>query len=818
MYKSSIRKILSKKIISVFVCALFLCIAPVFASIADDAKKVMKEYAGYSELTARGFKLSMLDNIKTPEDLYKVLLPYMIVDGKPLDNDISFNDFNFKRHKSIKFKNVYGTIGELTKKGYKPEQLFYYPVKGQGIYRVGDFVWEDLKPVTHPGIDTTFYNRPVMGKNIAYFFTGAFTKNYFNQYIKEIQKKDAIVVDFRICQGGWNQIWKLGELLCKANYKGKVILIIGRNTGFDAEYQVKNLQTSYYINDSSKNIAFEWITVGENTAGIQKYTQNVKWNYTVGELSFSPLPVNKNQWACCEEGEGVNPYIWADSEEDINKTIELLTGEKDFARLISDITKWRNYLCSSGKALWGFQFRLPDAVVNLKSNEEYNKTVTELLETYLAYQDLLRKNRSSIDKIGNYWFEVPECASKTKTASEYVQAFKTVQESQTKWVNFISANADNLLNTNYWFEYPEVFKKCSSYKTYSECFSKWIDARIRWSQLNTKADNKERLNKIPVWWEFPEFFKSFKTAEQYADYFSRWIDLRIWWCNLLLDNEYVVTHNNLRVWYDALKEEIKEWKDPEKHLAEMTAYLKGFVPWIEYLRPHTYVIPKDRGMANLYGNMRRISEKIGPNCSAVPEKIRKLQKTNPEEYVNQMVIYINSVAENDFEKIKMVFDIEQLILTYDYETFNNDMKKINQAKKGVGEDYKLYVSNMNNLNKKDTEKRAQQDWKTAITTGTCVCEGYARVMQYFCYKLGIKCDLVNYPDDMIFVPGHVWNIVQIEGEDYFLDATWGQNWLFNDPESFVKGGHFPEEPEQQLMKKPMTLDEFKKYKNYKGNK
>lgn len=811
MYRYSL-----KKLVANFVCAIFLCVVPVFASISDDAKKALKEYAGYEELVNRGFKLSMVDKIKTSEDLYKVLLPYMVVDGKPLDNNISFNGFNFKRHKSIKFKDVYGTIGELTKKGYKPEQLFPYDSKGQGIYRVGDFVWEEIKPVTYPWTDVCFYNRPFMGKKLAYFFPGSFIKDYFKPYLKDIQKKDAIVVDLRLCQGNWNQLWVLGESLCSAGYKGKVILIIDRTTSYDAENQINNLQNSYYINGTNKKVAFEWITVGENTAGIQKYTQNAKWNYNVGELSFSPLPVNKNQWACCEEGEGVNPYIWAYGGEDINKTIELLTGEKDFASLISDAAKWRKHLCSSEKALWNFQFTLPDCIKNIKNYDEYNKNVAQLLDIYLDYVTLLNINGEKLQNI-SYWIPASECGVKTKNVSEYVQAFKKETETRKKWISFLLDNSKQINSINYWFEYPEVFKKCSSYKVYAECFEKWIDARLKWCKL--WVDNAERFKTLPFWWEYADYFKSFKTLEQYTDYFVRWIDLRIWWCNVLLENEYVVKHNNLNVWYDNLKEEIKEWKDPEKHIAEMSSYLKALIPWIEYLSPHTYVIPKDMGMAELYGNMNRISEKIGPDCSAVPEKIRKLQKTNPEEYVNQMVDYINSVAENDFEKIKLVFDIEQIILTYDHETFDNDMKKINAARKGVGENYELYIKNWKEQNKNNTEERAKQDWKTSISTGTCVCEGYARVMQYFCYKLGIKCDIVSDPDDdMMFVPGHVWNIVQIEGEDYFLDATWGQSWLFSNPEYFVKGGHFPEEPEQQLMKKPMTLDEYKKYKNYKGNK
>lgn len=813
-----------KKILSLITFSIFFCLTPVFASnIADDAKKALKEYAGYKELLNRGFKLNMLDKIQTPEDLYNVLLPYMIIDGKPLDNDLAFNGYSFARHKTIKFEDVYGTIGELTGKGYKPEQLFYYPCKGKNIYRVGKFVWEKPIAVSYPWTGVCFYNRPFTGSKVAYFFPGAFTDNYFKPYIKDISKKDSIIVDCRLLKNGWGgQIYKLGESLCSSNYKGKVILIIDSTTGSGIENEIiNNMRDSYSVNGSMKKVSFEWITVGENTSGTQLYVNNAKWGYNLGELQFNPLPVNKNQWACCEEGEGVAPNIWAIGDDDINKTIEILTGENNFAELIKDVSEWRNYLCSSDKALWNFQLAIPESVKKIKSNNEYNKTIAEILKTQLKYMTILKDNNDKLMNIG-WWFESPSCAEKTKDVQVYTAAYIKNTESRIKWINYLVKNKEILSQSNYGFEYPEVFKNCNSYAVYAECFEKWIDARIKWCDLFVR--NLNGMNNNPTWWEVPEFLKSFKTAEQYTDYFCRWLGLRTWWCGIILDNEYVFKNNNIRTWNDALKEEIKEWKDPEKHLAELTAYLEETAKWVEYLKPHPYIIPKDMGMAKLYGNMRVTSNKIGSNCSAVPTEITSIRKTNPAEYVDKMVEYINSVAENDFEKVKMVFDIEQEILTYDHERYRQMLSKIDEARKGVGEDYKLYQKNLNTLYnkerdaKKEEDKSAKQDWKSVLERDSCVCQGYSELMQYFCYKLGIKCDVISTADDMIFAVGHAWNIVEINGEHYLLDATWGRSYLFMDPDFSVKGGHFPKESDQQLLKTPMTLDEYKKLKNYSGNK
>ena len=57
-----------------------------------------------------------------------------------------------------------------------------------------------------------------------------------------------------------------------------------------------------------------------------------------------------------------------------------------------------------------------------------------------------------------------------------------------------------------------------------------------------------------------------------------------------------------------------------------------------------------------------------------------------------------------------------------------------------------------------------------IVKGRGVCQGYAESMKLLLNKIGIECIYVSSPD-----MNHGWNIVNIDGENYHLDATW------NDP-------------------------------------
>ncbi|MBQ8311466.1 MAG: hypothetical protein IJX80_10690 [Clostridia bacterium] len=53
----------------------------------------------------------------------------------------------------------------------------------------------------------------------------------------------------------------------------------------------------------------------------------------------------------------------------------------------------------------------------------------------------------------------------------------------------------------------------------------------------------------------------------------------------------------------------------------------------------------------------------------------------------------------------------------------------------------------------------------ALIGKTSVCEGYTEAFQYLCYRVGINAN-------QVFGIGHVWNVVQIEGNWYQVDVTW----------------------------------------------
>jgi hypothetical protein len=57
----------------------------------------------------------------------------------------------------------------------------------------------------------------------------------------------------------------------------------------------------------------------------------------------------------------------------------------------------------------------------------------------------------------------------------------------------------------------------------------------------------------------------------------------------------------------------------------------------------------------------------------------------------------------------------------------------------------------------------------ALVEGLAVCEGYSRAMQMLAGYAGLNCSLVLGNSGGV---GHMWNVIEIDGKWYHLDATW----------------------------------------------
>ncbi|MDR1973711.1 MAG: hypothetical protein LBQ31_03440 [Bacteroidales bacterium] len=196
-----------------------------------------------------------------------------------------------------------------------------------------------------------------------------------------------------------------------------------------------------------------------------------------------------------------------------------------------------------------------------------------------------------------------------------------------------------------------------------------------------------------------------------------------------------------------------------------------------------------------------------PKMKNIPQNIEANRENNPDEYIRQIVAYINENSTNDFERVKKAHDLVALLIHYD-------------------------------VAKLRTNTISAQDFRSVLKSKLAVCEGYSNVLKKLCDDLQIKCEIVSgfgrgvgvspFTGDEPTNSNHAWNIVTINNENYLIDCTWNSgymdgrtskqeystDWLFLKPEQFIYT-HFPENQSQQLMEKPLSSGEFSKLPFYR---
>jgi len=118
----------------------------------------------------------------------------------------------------------------------------------------------------------------------------------------------------------------------------------------------------------------------------------------------------------------------------------------------------------------------------------------------------------------------------------------------------------------------------------------------------------------------------------------------------------------------------------------------------------------------------------------------------------------------------------------------------------------------------------------ALKQGKGVCEAYSGLFKSFGELAGLEVVTVSGDTKKIYYRqpsdldkgGHAWNVVKMDdGRWMIVDATWGaghvnnrvftrklsEHWFDPSPEIFIFT-HFPKEENWQLLKKPVTRDEF----------
>lgn len=130
---------------------------------------------------------------------------------------------------------------------------------------------------------------------------------------------------------------------------------------------------------------------------------------------------------------------------------------------------------------------------------------------------------------------------------------------------------------------------------------------------------------------------------------------------------------------------------------------------------------------------------FSPTYTMEQEERERIQE-QIDDKVEELLAGI-SVSDSDYDKVKYVF--ETLVERVDY----------------------------------NSEAENNQNIISVFLNGETVCQGYACATQYLLDLLGVQSAIVTGKADG---EAHAWNLVNMDGEYYYVDTTWGNSRYLND--------------------------------------
>jgi transglutaminase/protease-like cytokinesis protein 3 len=197
------------------------------------------------------------------------------------------------------------------------------------------------------------------------------------------------------------------------------------------------------------------------------------------------------------------------------------------------------------------------------------------------------------------------------------------------------------------------------------------------------------------------------------------------------------------------------------------------------------------------------------------------------------------------ETLENKIDLKEYVLSRERSSFEtmNELKAflINApAKTDTEKAWTIFLWITHNIDYDFSGRIGNQDADNVFKTGLSVSSEYARLSKDLFDCFNIKCEVVGgYAKgygykigQKLTIPDHDWNAVYIDKKWYFIEATWGSGYadpdkkpsirnyqpyyFFTPPEIFIYN-HFPENPEFQLLKTKISINEYKMLPNHNLN-
>ena len=199
------------------------------------------------------------------------------------------------------------------------------------------------------------------------------------------------------------------------------------------------------------------------------------------------------------------------------------------------------------------------------------------------------------------------------------------------------------------------------------------------------------------------------------------------------------------------------------------------------------------------------------SLASVDAKIKTYPSTRFDS-VAQLATLIDRDFETKLEKVRAIYSWITRNVAYSYDAQNS-----------------MSISYRSEIERVQKEKQHQERIaRITLRSKKAVCHGYALLFKELCDQLNIPCQVIrgfgkSFLSDIAteYEINHAWNKVNIDGEDYLFDATWGAGYMngsrfiravnyvyfMTPPEHFIKN-HYPDIASDALLDKVPGKQEF----------
>lgn len=185
----------------------------------------------------------------------------------------------------------------------------------------------------------------------------------------------------------------------------------------------------------------------------------------------------------------------------------------------------------------------------------------------------------------------------------------------------------------------------------------------------------------------------------------------------------------------------------------------------------------EQGLLNMYETIKIDDNLIDNSIDDIfTITINKITRENPDIMYLKGGKYLNGYFSPEYSKPREDIQLHKKQIEYKRDEIISNIIKPNMSEYEKIKTIHDYIINNSNYDKRYLKDEEIPDESYSIygvlINGIGVCEGYAKTMKYLLDAIGIESIVIRGESKGV---GHTWNIVNIEGDCYHIDATW------NDP-------------------------------------